>query len=424
MNAHALTAARGDAVLTPASAPSKPRPDTARGPARRKLLFAAAAAIVLVVVAGVAYWRLSSPAVIRYITAEIGEGMVAPAVTATGTVNPVLTIIVGTYVSGVIQQVYCDYNTEVKQGQICAKIDPRPYQTVVDQDKANLAVAQAQLEKDQANLAYAKLNYERNARLAETNAVAKDVADSAKNVYDQAQAQISYDKALIDQRQAELSAAQINLGYTDISSPVNGTVVSRNVTMGQTVAASFQTPTLFLIATDLTTMQVDTNVSESDIGDLKVGDTATFTVDAYSKRTFAGHVSQVRQSPQTVQNVVTYDVVVSADNTDLALKPGMTAATRITIDSRENVLRVPNQALRYRPSIGRTTQQRKLADGTARLWILRDGQPVAVTVTTGLDDENFTEIVSGDIKAGDLVITGEQGSGTTGANRPPALRLG
>ena len=158
--------------------------------------------------------------------------------------------------------------------------------------------------------------------------MSQDAADNAKNAYDQAQAQIAFDEATIEQRQAQLDAAQVNLGYTNIISPVNGTVVSRNVTMGQTVAASFQTPTLFLIATDLTKMQVDTNVSESDIGGIKEGDKATFTVDAFPKRTFEGRVTQVRQSPQTVQNVVTYDVVVGVDNTDLALKPGMTAATR------------------------------------------------------------------------------------------------
>jgi HlyD family secretion protein len=309
----------------------------------------------------------------------------------------------------------------VKQGQICAKIDPRPYQTIVDQNKANLAVAKAQLQKDNANLAYAKLNYERNLRLAETNAVSRDAADNAKDLYDQAQAQIAFDKATIDQRQAQLDAAQINLDYTNITSPVKGTVVSRNVTMGQTVAASFQTPTLFLIATDLTTMQVDTNVSESDIGGIAEGNKTTFTVDAFPKRTFEGRVSQVRQSPQTVQNVVTYDVVVSTDNFDLTLKPGMTAATGIVTESRENVTRVPDQALRYRPSNASAAALPKLAPGQARIWVLRNGQPAAISVVTGLDDDSFTEIVGGDLKPGDQVITGEQTGGTASPGRPPSL---
>jgi HlyD family secretion protein len=406
-------------VAFPAAAAGK-----GRRPWARKGLVAAIIVLILLAAGGAVYWVTSSGTNIRYTTVPVSHGPVARTVTATGTVNPVLTIIVGTYVSGVIQQLFCDYNTQVKKGQICAKIDPRPYQTIVDQDKATLEIAKAQLEKDNANLAYAKLNNERNLRLAETNAVSKDTSDNAKNLYDQATAQIEFDKATIDQRQAELNAAQINLDYTNITSPVDGTVVSRNVTMGQTVAASFQTPTLFLIATDLTTMEVDTKVSESDIGGIKVGNKTTFTVDAFPKRIFAGLVSQVRQSPQTVQNVVTYDVVVSVQNTDLSLKPGMTAATAIVTESREDVTRVSNQALRYRPSNPSAAQLPKLAEGQARVWVLRDGQPTAVSVVTGLDDDSYTEIVSGDLKPGDQVITGEQAGGTASPSRPPALRLG
>ena len=174
--------------------------------------------------------------------------------------------------------------------------------------------------------------------------------------------------------------------------------------MGQTVASSFQTPTLFLIATDLAKMEVDANVSESDIGGIKPGNKATFTVDAYAKRTFEGTVSQVRQSPQTVQNVVTYDIVISVDNSDLTLMPGMTAASRIVVEQRNDVIRVPNQALRYVPkSIAGTVKS-----GQAQIWVLRDGKPESIPVVTGLDDDNFTEIASGDVKPGDLVITAEQ----------------
>jgi HlyD family secretion protein len=376
--------------------------------------------LALAVIAGiaVAWWLASAGGTVNYTTAPVTRGDVTRTVTSTGTVNPVLTIIVGSYVSGVIQDLYCDYNTQVKQGQICAKIDPRPYQTVVDQNKANLAVAKAQLAKDQANLAYAQLTYGRNLRLAQTSAVSKDALDNAKSALDQAQAQIGVDQATIEQRQAALEAAQVNLGYTDIVSPVNGTVVSRNVTIGQTVAASFQTPTLFLIATDLTKMQVDTNVSESDIGGIKDGDKAYFTIDAFPKRTFEGTVTQVRQSPQTVQNVVTYDVVVSVDNADLALKPGMTAASRIVIDQRKDVLRVPSQALRYTPTGATGAQAQRNGSiraageaAQARVWVLRDGEPVAVPVTAGLDDDTFTEIVKGDLKPGDQVITAEQRGG-------------
>jgi HlyD family secretion protein len=381
----------------------------------RYVLIVALLASVAVVAMAAGWWMFGTKVSVNYTATPVTHGSITRIVTATGTVNPELTIIVGTYVSGVIQQLYCDYNTQVRKGQVCAKIDPRPYQTAVDQSKANLAVARAQLAKDTAYLAYTKLNFERNARLVQTNAVSQDAYDNAKSTYEQAQAQILFDEATIQQRQAALDAAQVNLDYTDITSPVDGTVVSRNVTMGQTVAASFQTPTLFLIATDLTRMEVDTNVSEGDIGGISVGDTVTFSVDAFPKRTFEGGVRQVRQSPQTVQNVVTYDVVVGVDNSDLSLKPGMTAATRIVIDRRSDVMRVPNQALRYVPR-GFTGDERQ-----AQVWVLRDGRPVAVPVVPGLDDDSFTEIVSGDFKPADQVITAERSaaSGTVA----PRLRF-
>ena len=375
-----------------------------------------------------AWWALSGSAGVKYTTAPVTRGTIARTVTATGTVNPVLTIIVGTYISGVIQQLYCDYNTEVKRGQVCAKIDPRLYQAVVDQNKANLSEAKAQLQKDNANLAYAKLNFERYARLAKTNAVSQDATDNARNAYDQAQAQIVLDQAIIEQRQAQLASAEVNLSYTDIISPVDGTVVSRNVTMGQTVAASFQTPTLFLIATDLTKMQVDTNVSESDIGSVKEGNKTIFTVDAFPNRTFQGTVNQVRQSPQTVQNVVTFDVVISVNNSDLALKPGMTAATRVVIDQRDNVLRVPSQALRYVP--GGPAGMAGAENGPpgeggahqARLWVLRGGRPTSIPVVVGLDDDSFTEIVQGELTLDNRVVVAEQRA-DRGRSRPPPPRL-
>ena len=393
----------------------------------RKIL-AVAALLALLVAAGAGWWTFGSADAVRYTTAPVTRGAISRGVTATGTVNPELTIIVGTYVSGVIQQLFCDYNTQVKKGQVCARIDPRPYQSIADQAKANLAVARAQLEKDKANLAYTKLAFERANRLVQTNAISQDALDTARSAYAQAQAQITFDEATIQLRQAALDAAQVNLDYTDIVSPVEGTVVSRNVTMGQTVAASFQTPTLFLIASDLTRMQVDTNVSESDIGGIKLGDKAAFTVDAYPKRTFAGTVGQVRQSPQTVQNVVTYDVVVSVDNTDLALKPGMTAANRIVTDQRSDVVRVPSQALRYAPAAAGTSRRTGTAGRTrpadqARVWVLRDGKPVRVVVTTGLDDDTYTEIVKGEINPDDQVIIAEQhSSNSSGRAAAPRLR--
>ena len=384
---------------------------------RKHWLIAGALSLLTVAIAAATWWALGERTSVRYVTVSVAKGVVIRTVTATGTVNPELTIIVGAAVSGIIQELNCDYNTQVKKGQICAKIDPRPYQTVVDENRANLVVAKAQLEKDKASLTYAQLALGRAANLLPSHAISQDAYDNAKSTCDQALAQIAFDEATIQQRQASLDAAQVNLDYADIVSPVDGTVVSRNVTMGQTVASSFQTPTLFLIATDLAKMEVDANVSESDIGGIKPGNKATFTVDAYAKRTFEGTVSQVRQSPQTVQNVVTYDIVISVNNSDLTLMPGMTAASRIVIDQRNDVIRVPNQALRYVPrGLAGATQS-----GQAQIWVLRAGKPVSISVVAGLDDDNFTEVASGDVKPGDLVITAEQ---LAAAGKTAAPRLG
>jgi HlyD family secretion protein len=402
-------------IPLPMMPPVKDKPGRAR-----YWLIAGLTSLLLVAVASGTWWAFAERTTVHYVTAQVALGTVTRTVTATGTVNPELTIIVGSYVSGVIQEIYCDYNTKVKKGQICGKIDPRPYETLVAQAKANLLVGKAQLQKDQANLSYTKTNYERHAQLIVSHAVSQDVFDQAKNAYEQAQAQIAYDQSTIQQQQAALDSAQVNLDYTNIVSPVDGTVVSRSVTMGQTVAASFQTPTLFLIASNLKMMQVDTNVSESDIGGVKEGNPASFTVDAFPKRTFDGRVSQVRQSPQTVQNVVTFDVVVSVDNSSFSLQPGMTAATRIVIANRHDVIRVPSQALRYRPS-GMPAGATPSADSEARVWLLRNGRPVALTVATGLDDDSFVEIVAGNVKPGDQVIVAEQRQASGSTVPPPRL---
>ena len=374
--------------------------------------------VVLAAVATAVQWRRASTAITvgpHYVTTAVTRGSVMRTVTASGSVNPVTTIQVGTYVSGAIQDLYCDYNTVVRKGQLCAKIDPRPYQTVVDQDRANLATARAQLGKDQTNLAYARLTFDRTVDLRKQSIVSQDAFDVAKNAFDQATSQIEVDQSTIDQHQAALSAAEINLAYTNITSPVSGTVISRSVTMGQTVAASFQTPTLFLIATDLTEMQVDANVSESDIGGIKAGNPATFTVEAFPKHIFTGRVTQVRQAPQTVQNVVTYDVVISVPNPDLLLKPGMTATVRVVVDRKDDVLRVPGAALRYSPA-GR-------ANAATQVWVLRNGAPMAVPVTVGLDDDSYAEVTQGALHAGDEVVTAEQANSGSKSGRLPFFRL-
>lgn len=417
--------ARRPAPAPAASAASGPAqaagPGAHRG-LRRPAIWAAVAALAALV-SGALWWSAHRAPPVYYTTVALGRGNVERAVTATGTVNPVLTIIVGSYVSGVIQDQYCDFNTRVHKGQLCAKIDPRPYQTVVNQARADLANARAQLVKDSANLAYAKLSFGRDGTLLARGIVSQDAYDNARSTYDQARAQIEVDRAAIEQKSAALEAAQVNLDYTNIVSPVDGTVVSRNITIGQTVAASFQTPTLFLIATDLTQMEVDANVSESDVGDLREGDRATFTVEAFAGQPFAGRVVQVRQAPQTVQNVVTYDIVVGVDNKALRLKPGMTATTRIVTAEREHVLRVPDQALRFSPWLAANGPAARpaIADAghaaKAQVWVLENGKPVAVAVTTGLDDDSYSEVTGGALREGDAVIVGEQraGSGRPGA---------
>ena len=363
--------------------------------------------MVLLAAAGGAWWwsGRATPSV-HYTTAPITRGTIARSVTATGTVNPILTIIVGSYVSGVIQQLFCDYNTEVKAGQICAKIDPRPYQATLDQYAGQLLRDRAILDKDRLDLA-------RYQKLAAQNSIALQQAEDQAYVVHQDEGTVKLDEGLVE-------GAKLNLEYTDIISPVDGTVVSRNVTQGQTVASSLQTPTLFLIGTDLKKMEVDTNVSESDVGGMKEGDKTSFTVDAYPNRVFQGTVAQVRLSPQTVQNVVTYDAVINVDNSDLALMPGMTASTQIVVDQRNDVLRVPDQALRYMPGglagVGAGTP----TNGQPRVWVLRHGQPVEMPVVPGLDDGNFTEIVKGDLQPDDQVITAETRSQTSGA---PGLAL-
>ena len=409
---------------------------------RRTIAIAAVAAATLAV--GFYAWLKHTPAP-DYATATVTRGDVVRAVTASGTVNPQTTVQVGTYVSGVLQTLICDFNTQVKAGQLCAKIDPRPYQSIVDQESAALGTAQAQLAKDRANLAFAKLIYDRDVDLLNRKIVSQETVDTASNAVDQARSQVALDESTIAQRSASLSAAKVNLDYTNIISPVNGTVVSRNVTQGQTVAASFQTPTLFLIATDLTQMQVDTNVSESDIGNVAIGNKVLFTVEAYPDRTFTGTVTQVRQAPQSVQNVITYDAVVGVPNPELLLKPGMTAAVRVVTEERTDVLRVPNQALRFTPSGfgkragagreqagrgGRDGEQASASESKAAahggkaphappaVWRLRDDKPERVQIEPGLDDDTFTEVRGGTLAEGDTLIVGVR-DGRSGASPAP-----
>ncbi len=313
----------------------------------------------------------------KFRLAKVERGEINFVVTATGTINPVINVLVGSQVSGTIKALYADYNSKVKEGQVIAQIDPAIFQAQVDQAKATVLTNQANLLNSQSNLENAKANLmkaevavldakrtlDRNLPLVEKKVIAQATMDTAQTNYDTAVAQrdvakaqvesatsqVASSKAQVEQAKAALRLAETNLRYTTIQSPVNGTVISRNVDVGQTVAASLAAPTLFTIAKDLTQMQVDTNVSEADVGRVTVGQDATFTVDAYPGRNFHGKVFEIRNAPIIVQNVVTYDVVIQVENKDLKLKPGMTANVSVMIAHREAALKIPNAALRFRP---------------------------------------------------------------------------
>ncbi len=383
-------------------------------------------AFALVVAAGLVYRALAGRerAEPRWHTEPVTRGDLVASVTATGTVNPVKTVQVGTYVSGPIQAIDVDFNSPVTEGQRVAKIDPRPFQLRVRQAEAELANARAALVKSQADLAYKTANLARNRELLAQGIVAADAVDVLASGVRQARADVTLQEAQVQQAAAKLEEARVNLGYTDIVSPVDGVVVSRNVDVGQTVAASFQTPTLFVIAEDLTKMQVNANVSEADIGSVEAGQTATFSVDAYPERTFTGVVSQVRNSPLNVQNVITYDVVIDAGNGDLALRPGMTANVDIVTGRREGVLRVPAAALRFRPPAAEG--EAVAAPGDTAVWRLAGGAPEPVIVTPGLSDDSYTEIRSDTLREGDAVIVGieRRADAAAAAQRPPGFAMG
>ncbi|MHB8844487.1 MAG: efflux RND transporter periplasmic adaptor subunit [Nitrospirota bacterium] len=346
-----------------------------------------------VLAAALAGCASDSPA---YRTEAVTRGDVQRTVTATGTVNAVTTVLVGTQVSGTIKALYADFNSRVKKGQIIAQIDPAFFETQLAQARANADRAQAQLQDAERILNQNKTLFSRNL--------------VAKNDYDAAETSFASAKAQLAQAKAALQAAETNLSYTKIYSPVDGIVISRSVDVGQTVAASFQTPTLFTIAQDLTKMQINTNVAESDIGVVTVGQDVEFTVDAYPDSQFKGRVWQKRQAPITVQNVVTYDVVVQVNNSDLRLMPGMTANVSIIIETKRGVIRITNAALRFRM----TDRPAARTDASARaggsekkgpsVWVLEQGKPKRVAITPGISDGIYTEIEAGDLKEGDLVI--------------------
>jgi HlyD family secretion protein len=365
--------------------------------------------IIILVAIGAWYLINKESGGLQYKTATVQRGDLDAKVTATGTVNAVTTVLIGTQVSGTINALYVDFNSPVIKGQLLAQIDPDTIQAQVDQAGASLLNVEANLKKAQASLLDARRIYERNKQLMTKNFIAQSDLDTSETNAQGAVSQVDAAKAQVLQSRAALSQAQTNLRYTRIVSPVNGTVISRNIDVGQTVAASFQTPTLFTIAEDLTKMQIDTSVDEADIGKVKVNQDVRFTVDAYPDMNFTGKVSEVRNAPTTVQNVVTYDVVVQVNNAELKLKPGMTANVSIINDSRKGVLLVPNGALRFRPQTvdnGSTNAPKKRATGNKgpAIWILENNKPKQVKITAGISDGSFTEVVSGQLKEGQEVI--------------------
>jgi len=387
---------------------------------KRKIIIGVSAA--LVVAAGVFFILQKGNNSPKYRTDKVSRGDIRQTVTATGTLSAVVSVLVGTQVSGTIQKLYVDYNSIVKKGQILAQIDPSLFEAQVAQARANLEAARANAEKARTAVADSKRTYERNKTLLARNLIAQSDLDASQTAYDSSVAQLSAAQAQVEQLKAALNTAEINLRYTKIVSPVNGMVISRNVDVGQTVAASFQTPTLFTIAQDLTQMQIDTSVDEADIGKIQVNQPVEFTVDAYPELTFKGKVSEVRNAPTTVQNVVTYTVVVKVHNPELKLKPGMTANVSITTALKNGVLRIPNAALRVRLTEkgSATSAQKTAAKAPGPLvWTLKDGKPQRVAITNGISDGSFTEVVSGDLREGQDVIIEATGTEKKTGTTPP-----
>ncbi len=337
----------------------------------------------------------------KFKTEKVALGGIKSMVTATGTMNAVTTVLVGTQVSGTIKHLYADFNSMVKKGQILAQIDPATFEAQVEQARANLAAAQANVEKAQAARLDTGRILERNKNLFARNLIAKSDFDTAETNDASAAAQVKAALAQVQQTRAALNAAETNLMYTRILSPVDGMVISRNVDVGQTVAASFQTPTLFTIAQDLTKMQIDTNVDEADIGRVSVGQQVEFYVDAYPDTMFRGTVSVIRNAPIVVQNVVSYDVVIKVDNSALKLKPGMTANVSIVTAVKEGILRVPNAALRFTPPGRSAPAPGRKGPG---VWIVRDQKPKRLPIKAGVSDGTYTQVLSGELKEGDEVI--------------------
>ena len=379
-----------------------------------------------------------------YRTDAVTRGPITEVVSATGDVSAIVTVNVGSQVSGTISKLYVDFNSLVKKDQPLADLDPRLFRAALERAQAGLASAQADVEKAQAQLNDATRVERRTKELVEQKLVSQQDVDSAVANREQMAAALSSTKAKVLQARADRDQAATNLAFATITSPIDGIVVSRAVDVGQTVAASFQTPTLFTIANDLTKMQVLAHIDEADVGKVRDGQEARFTVDAYPAEEFSGTIREVRQAPNTIQNVVTYDAVIAADNPERKLRQGMTAAVKVLTSQRDDVLRISNAALRWKPENAPAPAQpsapapgggrdrtmartdRRAAAGTAphgaqgkpaRVYKLVDGQPVPADVRIGISDGQRTEVMTG-LAENDAAIVGDSSTGSAGSTRP------
>ncbi len=373
---------------------------------RWALLVALAAGVALIL------WRLStrqSAPAVRYHTEKVDTGEIAAKVTATGTLSALVTVSVGSQVSGRIQTLGADFGSEVKQGQVVATIDPSLFKAAVAQSRANYVAAQASVEKARTQVDLQQKQVVRAKALHDEGLMSRADYDTAVAAHEAAVADLAAAKATVQQTKAALDKDEQNLAYTTIISPIDGVVISRNVDVGQTVAATLQAPVLFTIAQDLTHMQVDTNVTEADVGKIRAQMPVTFTVDAYPGKQFDGVVRQVRDNAQTVQNVVTYDAVIDVDNSQRFLKPGMTASVTFVYADKKDVVRVPTSALRFRPdaptlALMQTAPPPAVRANERVAWVLRGEKAVPVVVEVGISDGTHTEVASGELHPGDVLI--------------------
>ena len=380
----------------------------------KKLAILAVAAIVAIVI-GLSFVKKGTSGK-KFITHKLAKGDITEMVSASGTINPISNIDVGTQVSGRIQKIYVDYNSLVKKDQLLAEIDPSSFESNVAKEKANLDVAKAQVMSAEASRDYYKKHLARISKLNKQNYSADKELDEAQKNYDTAVANVALYKAQVEQAQAALDYNTIQLGYTKIVSPVDGIIVSKSVEEGQTVAASFETPTLFNVAEDLTKMQIEASVVEADIAKVKEGQKVQFNVDSFPNETFEGVVTQVRNEAVTTSNVVTYQVVIAVDNSELKFKPGMTANVEIITANEKNVFVVPNKALRF--SMGDDVRYAQKG-----IWVMEDGHPTRIEVKSGVYDDNNTQIESDKLSEGmEVIIEHADNAAKGGRNMPMRIR--